>query len=123
MGKITIFLASSNELRSEREQFEIEINRKNKVWLEKGSFIYLDIWEDLSTGLSKSGSQSEYNIKVRSSDIFILLAYTKVGIYTTIEFEEAFENFQSTQKPLIFTFFKAPNGIITDPSLEEFQQK
>jgi len=36
MRKITIFLASSNELKAEREQFEIEINRKNKAWFNKG---------------------------------------------------------------------------------------
>ncbi len=32
--KIEIFLASSSELKPEREQFEIEINRKNKDWVQ-----------------------------------------------------------------------------------------
>ncbi len=31
MRTITIFLASSNELKSDRDQFEIEIRRKNQA--------------------------------------------------------------------------------------------
>jgi hypothetical protein len=37
MKTIKIFLASSNELKRDREQFEIEINRKNKAWHNKGT--------------------------------------------------------------------------------------
>lgn len=123
MKKITIFLASSNELKPEREYFEIEIYRKCKAWFEKGIFLHLDIWEDLSARMATDGSQSAYNKKVESSDIFILLAYTKVGMYTAEEFEKAFGRFQSKQKPFIFTYFKAPNGVITEPSLEVFIEK
>jgi len=36
--KIKIFLASSNELKAGRDQFEIEIYRKCKNWLKRGSF-------------------------------------------------------------------------------------
>ena len=59
MKKIKIFLASSNELKSEREQFEIEINRKNKAWFNKKIFLDLNIWEDMSARMSSTGSQSE----------------------------------------------------------------
>jgi len=55
MKKIKIFLASSNELKPEREQFEIEIYRKCKSWFDKGIFLYLDIWEDMSARLSLTG--------------------------------------------------------------------
>lgn len=123
MKKITLFLASSVELKPEREQFEIEIYRKCKAWFGQGIFLHLDIWEDLSARMSASGSQSEYNKKVQAADLFILLAYTKVGMYTGEEFEKAFGHFKSTQKPFVFTYFKAPNGIATDPSLAEFHQK
>lgn len=83
MKKITLFLASSNELKAEREQFEIEIYRKCKAWFDKGIFLYLDIWEDLSARMAAEGSQSEYNKKVQAADLFILLVYSKVGMYTT----------------------------------------
>ncbi len=57
MKKIRIFLASSNELKEEREKFEIEINRKGKLWIDNGVDLHLDIWEDLSARMSASRSQ------------------------------------------------------------------
>ena len=43
MRKIKIFLASSNELKAEREKFEIEIYRKCKAWFDQDIFLHLDI--------------------------------------------------------------------------------
>lgn len=123
MKKIKIFLASSNELRSEREHFEREIYRKCKAWLDRRIFLHLDIWEDLSARMSADGSQNEYNKFIQAADLFVLLAYTKVGMYTAEEFTTAFGQFQSTQKLFIFTYFKTPNGVTTDTSLAEFHQK
>ena len=123
MKKITLFLASSAELKPEREQFEIMIYRKCKAWFGRGIFLHLDIWEDLSARMSATGSQSEYNEYVRGADLFVLLAHSKVGMYTGEEFETAFGQFQTTRKPFIFTYFKAPAGKATEPSLAEFQQK
>jgi hypothetical protein len=123
MQKITLFLASSAELKTERVQFEIEIYRKCKAWFDRGIFLHLDIWEDLSERMAADGSQSEYNKKVQAADLFILLVYSKVGMYTGEEFETAFGQFKATQKPFIFTYFKSPDGIVTDPSLAEFHKK
>jgi hypothetical protein len=122
MKKIKIFLASSNELKHEREQFEIEIYRKCKTWFEKGVFLHLDIWEDMSSRMSLTGSQSEYDKFVKDADLFVFLAYSKVGMYTEEEFEHAFGQFKSTQKPFIFTYFKRPPPN-TEDSLLHFKQK
>lgn len=46
--------------------------------------------------MSPGGSQSEYDKKVRNADLFILLAHTKVGMYTAQEFEQAFGQFKAT---------------------------
>ena len=35
MRKIKIFLASSNELKADREKFKIEIYRKCKTWFDR----------------------------------------------------------------------------------------
>lgn len=121
--KIKIFLASSNELQAEREYFERKIYHKCKDWFEREIFLHLDIWEDLSARMSVDGSQSEYNKLAQASDLFVLLAHTKVGMYTAEEFTTAFGQFQSTQKPFIFTYFKTPDGVTTDNSLAEFHQK
>lgn len=122
MRKIKIFLASSNELKSERDQFEIEIYRKCKLWFDKGVFLHLDIWEDLTAQMSLTGSQSEYNKFVKEADLFVFLAYSKVGMYTEEEFAHAFGHFQSTQKPFIFTYFKTPPANQED-SLAHFKLK
>lgn len=122
MKKIKIFLASSNELKQDREQFEIEIYRKCKTWFEKGAFLHLDIWEDMSARMSSTGSQSEYNKYVKEADLFVFLAFSKVGMYTEEEFENAFGQFKSTQKPFIFTYFKKPPENTQD-SLADFKKK
>lgn len=106
MQTIKIFLASSYELKEDREKFEIEINRKNKLWSDKGMFLHLEIWEDLSARMSSTRSQDEYNKKIKEADLFVLLAYSKVGMYTEEEFETAFGSFKATNKPFIFTYFK-----------------
>ncbi len=46
MQKVTLFLASSSELKADRDQFEIFIYRKCKAWFDRGIFLHLDIWED-----------------------------------------------------------------------------
>jgi len=122
MRQIKIFLASSQELKDEREKFEIQIYRKCKMWFEKGIFLHLINWEDLSARMSITGSQSEYNKEVKESDIFILLAYSKMGMYTNEEFEKAFGEFKSSSKPFIFTYFKTIKDKTQD-SLEEFKKK
>jgi len=81
MKKITIFLASSKELKDQRDAFEREIYRKCKAWFDKGIFLHLEIWEDLSAKMSPTRSQDEYNKLIKKeADLFVLLARTKVGM-------------------------------------------
>lgn len=123
MQKIKIFLASSNELKAERDQFEIEMYRKTKAWFDDGVFLDLDIWEDMTARMSVTGSQSEYDKFVKEADLFVFLAYSKVGIYTAEEFENAIGQFTSTKKPFIYTYFKLPQPDNADPSLAAFEAK
>jgi len=120
--KIKIFLASSKELNEERQQFEIDLYRKCKMWIDNEIFLHLDIWEDISAKMSLTRSQDEYNKYISSCDLFVLLAHTKVGIYSAEEFEEAFGKFKSTKKPFIFTYFKEPTASV-EPSLNSFKAK
>ena len=105
MKRIKIFLASSNELKSDREKFAKKINRKNKLWNEKNISLQLDIWEDLSARMSPTRSQDEYNQKIREADLFVLLIHTKVGIYSEEEFDTALESFKTNGKPKIIVYF------------------
>ena len=99
MKKIKLFLAASNELKAEREHVEIHIYRHCKTWFDRGVFLHLDIWEDLSARLSTTRSQDAYNQKVAGCDLFVLPACSKVGMYTAEEFDQAFGVFKDTQKP------------------------
>lgn len=122
MNTIRLFLASSNELLKDREKFEIEIGRKNKLWKSKGTFLHLDIWEDLTARMSSTRSQNEYNKIIEEVDLFVLLAFSKVGMYTEEEFETAFGSFKKNKKPFIFTYFK-DSEVEIDDSLETFKNK
>lgn len=105
-----IFLASSAELRDDRREFEVFINRKNKAWASHGVFLELVLWEDFLDALSGTRLQDEYNLAIRTCDVFVMLFFTKVGRYTAEEFETAVGQFKATSKPFIFTYFKnAPN--------------
>ena len=101
-----LFLASSSELQEDRKEFEIFINRKNKEWVDKGVFLKLIVWEDFLDALSPTRLQDEYNKEIQECDLFVMLFFTKVGPYTTEEFETAIGQFQATRKPFIFTYFK-----------------
>jgi hypothetical protein len=101
-----IFLASSAELKEDREEFEIFIGRKNKDWVDKGVFLDLVIWEDFLDAISQTRLQDEYDKAIRECDLFVMLFWTKVGQYTEEEFETAFGQFKSANKPFIFTYFK-----------------
>jgi hypothetical protein len=106
MKKTTIFLASSSELASDRDQFEIFIGRKNKTLVGRQVFLDLVRWEDFLDAMSQTRLQDEYNKAISHCDIFIMLFFTKVGQYTQEEFEHAFKQFKETNKPFIFTYFK-----------------
>ncbi|MGH8555020.1 MAG: hypothetical protein ACREUD_05575 [Gammaproteobacteria bacterium] len=54
-----IFLASSAELKDDRKEFEIFINRKNNDWVDQGVFIELIVWEDFLDAVSKTRLQDE----------------------------------------------------------------
>ncbi|WP_153797091.1 carboxypeptidase regulatory-like domain-containing protein [Foetidibacter luteolus] len=116
MKKTRIFLASSSELRPDREQLQIFINNKNKEWVNKGVFLEMVLWEDFTDAMSKTRLQDEYNKAIAGCDIFILLLFTKIGMYTAEEFESAFAQFKTTGKPLIYTYIKdLPPGTGTAP--------
>ena len=82
-----IFLASSAELKADRDQFEIFIGRKNKDWSARGVFLELVMWEDFVDAMSQTRLQDEYNKAIAECDLFVMLFWTKVGRYTAEEFE------------------------------------
>jgi len=103
---IRLFLASSSELKTERDQFEIFINRENNQLITENKFLRLIVWEDFIDAMSQTRLQDEYNKAIRQCDLFISLFNTKAGPFTEEEFNTAFGQFKENGKPLVYTYFK-----------------
>jgi len=103
---IKIFLASSSELREDRDAFELHFLRKNRDFRRQGFEVEVLRWETFLDAISETRLQDEYNKEVRCCDIFLSLFKTKVGKYTEEEFDSAHATFLDMKKPLIYTYFK-----------------
>ena len=106
LSKVRIFIASSYELVEERLALELWLHRKNKEWVDQGIFLQVEIWEDFIDAMSPTRLQDEYNKVIEQCDLFLMLYWTKVGIYTAEEFGKAFTSFKQDKAPLIYTFEK-----------------
>ena len=104
--EIKIFLASSNELESDRNGFETFVHKKNNELIQTNRYIRLILWEDSLEAMSETRLQDEYNKEINKCDFFIMLFYSKLGKYTKEEFETALAKFKESKKPRIYTYFK-----------------
>jgi hypothetical protein len=117
---IKIFLASSSELKEDREQFRIFISVENDRLHTQGIYLELVQWEYFMDAISDTRLQNEYNTALKNCDIAVCLFFTKVGKYTAEEFDTAYQTFKVIGKPKIWTYFKdgpVNTGIITDTLL------
>ncbi len=126
---IKIFLASSAELREDRDAFDLYLRQQNDRLRQQGLYLEIIRWENFLDAMSKTRQQDEYNQAVRDCDIFVSLFKTKTGQYTEEEFDSAHQVFQETGSPLIYTYFKKAE-VSTSPrhrkdliSLWDFQEK
>jgi internalin A len=104
---LKLFLASSNELITEREKIEQALSRKNISLRKQGFLIELLIWED-GKHIGKSlRSQDNYNLEIEQCNLFAMIFYSKVGKYSSEEFEKAKTLFDKGKMPRILVFQKA----------------
>ena len=106
MNTYKIFLASSAELKEDRDQFELEVSRKSNDWAAKGVMLMVVRWEDFLDALAATRLQDKYNEEISHCAIFVMLFWTKVGPYTEEEFDRAVSTFKATSKPFAYTYFK-----------------
>jgi anti-anti-sigma regulatory factor len=127
LRKIHIFLASSEELRRDRDEFEIYFRQLNDELLKQNRYLLIHRWENYLDAMSETRLQDEYNKAIRECDIFVSLFSTKTGKFTEEEFATAHQWFKKTGKPLIYTFFKDTtintNDIYEDDLLSLFKFK
>jgi small GTP-binding protein len=106
---IKIFLASSSELREDRDAFDLHFRQVNDRWLQKGIYLKIMRWETFLDAMSETRLQDEYNAEVKESDVFVSLFKTKTGKYTEEEFEVAHTAFKNYGKPRIYTYIMQAN--------------
>jgi hypothetical protein len=115
---IKIFLASSSELKEDRDGFDLHFRQVNDRWIQKGIYLQILRWENFLDAMSETRLQDEYNKAVKNCDIFLSLFKTKTGKYTEEEFDTAHRAFKDSGKPLIYTYFMK-TLILTDKRLRE----
>lgn len=103
---IKIFLASSEELKSERDEFDLFVRQQNDKYRKQGIYLKIIRWENFLDAMSTACLQDEYNQAVCNCDIFVSLFFTKTGKFTEEEFDTAYGRFLQAEKPAIYTFFK-----------------
>jgi GTPase SAR1 family protein len=103
---IRVFLASSSELRQDRDKFELYFRQRNDQLLDKGSYLKIVRWENFLDAMSETRLQDEYNEAIRNCEVFVSLFFTKAGKFTDEEFDVAYGQFKNSRKPLVYTFFK-----------------
>ncbi len=115
---IQIFLASSAELREDRDAFDLYFRQQNDQLGKDGIYLKIVRWENFLDAMADTRSQEEDNKAIRNCDIFVCLFFTKTGKFTEEEFDVAFGQFKASRKSRIYTFFKDA-GIKTSSIQEE----
>lgn len=105
--RVQIFIASSLELKPERQELAYMVSQLN-VLLE-GFDIYIRIvkWEYVDSSMSYRHKQEDYNDELKNSDLCFFLFWTRLGIYTQEELNLANSLTSSSKKQLkVFYLFK-----------------
>jgi len=102
---LKLFLASSSELKPEREKIEVALARKNNTLRKQGFSVQLLTWED-SKYEKYFRSQGNYNLAIDDCNFFAMLLHSKVGKFSKEEFNQAKNRFNRGQHPSIQVFEK-----------------
>ncbi len=117
---LRVFLASSSELRVERDDFELYFRQQNDQLRSEGIYLEIIRWENFLDAMSETRLQDEYNKQVRTCDVFVSLFFTKAGRYTEEEFDVAYGQFKNSDRPLVYTYFKNADVKIGELRLDDF---
>lgn len=117
---IKIFLASSSELRADRDQFDLYVRQLADDYQEEGITFQVVRWENFTDHMSRDGLQSEYEKAIEGCQIFVSLFHTKAGKYTEQEFTKAVEAFMANGIPLVYTYFKDEKVALSQLEKEDF---
>ena len=123
--EMTIFLASSAELRKDRDLFGDFVQHLNNHYANRGLFFQLDKWEyfDSLNAFNDNRTQSEYNKHIEACDVFVCLFYTKAGKFTQEEFDIAMGECHKRKLPLFISMRDLEEGVTEEDSLTQFKER
>ena len=124
MKEITVFLASSDELKNDRNSFHSLVASLDEIFEPRGYRIRCRRWEDFSAFCTGTRTQDDYNRIVRASDICICMFHRKAGEYTIEEFNQALDEYVKNQShPKTFVYIRALiEGEMEDEALKRFKE-
>ena len=124
-SKITIFLASSEELMNDRNSFSDLIRSLDNIYEERGIRIKLKRWEDFFAFCTGERTQDDYNKVLGESDMCICLFHKKAGQYTVEEFHHAIDEYKRTgNHPKTYVYARAlVDGEIEEDELKQFKDE
>ncbi len=124
MKTIKIFLASSEELKDDREAFGNLVRRLDDIYEKRGVRLKLFEWEDYDAAYNDRRKQDEYNEKVRASDLFLAVFHTVAGKFTIEEFDVATEEFGKRGFPKSYVYCKdLKDGEVESEELKQFKKR
>ena len=123
--KITIFLASSEELINDRNSFHSLISTLDDIYEDRGIRIKLKRWEDFFAYCTGTRTQDEYNQVLSASDMCICLFHRRAGQYTVEEFHHAIAEYQRTgDHPKTYVYARAlVEGEVEEEELKQFKEE
>lgn len=123
MKTIKVFLASSDELKDEREKFGNLIRRLDDIYIKRGIHVKLLVWEDMDPCYNNVRKQDEYNAWIRGSHFFVCLFYTKAGQYTMEELDVARTESAHRKEPKIMIYCRdLQDGDVEMADLADFKR-
>lgn len=123
MKKKKVFLASSNELKEERESFAKFIREINEILKLQNIELEAEQWEFMDKAIQGRRIQDMYNETLAKCEICIVLFWSKCGKYSQEELEFAYNKFRDGLNPRkIFVFFKIDDSKKITKNLIEFKE-
>ena len=120
MRTVRVFIASSKELTPERKEFDTLFAHLNEIYTARGVNLKSEKWEFMDSSMGREHKQQEYNRKLKTCDICIVMFWQKFGDYTKEELDVANAELRAGRKPVkIYVFFKEPGDISAE--MQEFK--
>lgn len=121
---IRVFVASSYELKPERDMMAGFANTLNTVFESQGISVIVVEWENLNSSMPKGHKQEEYNEKLKTCELFMALFWTKVGKFSKWEVKTAREEMIAGRNPhKIYVYFKdRPSPVNKDDIVEKYKR-